>query len=126
MRRSLSRFQQQKLDAAFDRADREAALKAQGGRCKYCLIPLTLKTATRDHVVPRSKGGSNLRHNTVAACESCNKAKGNKDAKLFLRLIHEPRPGEPIHYRLIWFEWKLNLALIRMEENIRKRMGLRK
>lgn len=111
-------YQRQRLERAFERAEREAALKAQGGRCKYCLKPMTLKEATRDHVVPRAKGGSNQKSNTVAACEPCNRAKGDQELSKFLRLIHDPKPGEPMKYRLIWFEWKLNLALIELERRI--------
>jgi 5-methylcytosine-specific restriction endonuclease McrA len=115
-------YQRLRLERAFERADREAALRAQGGRCKYCLVPLSLKDATRDHVIPRAKGGSNHKENTVAACDDCNNAKGDMDVKRFLRLIHDPKPGEPMKYRLIWFEWKLNLALIELERRIMVRL----
>ena len=37
---------------------------------------------TRDHVVPKSRGGSDAWDNVVAACKRCNHRKGN-------RLAHE-------------------------------------
>jgi len=52
--------------------------------CYYCgcddseLNPLTL-----DHVVPRSKGGSNKMSNKVPSCRSCNSSKGNKSLEEF-------------------------------------------
>jgi len=44
--------------------------------CHYCEIPLTLKTATKDHLTPTSRGGSNLIENIVPCCLPCNQAKG--------------------------------------------------
>lgn len=52
-------------------------LKAQSYQCAYCKCDLTLKEATFDHVVPRSKGGPNVA-NRVIACHACNNAKGNR------------------------------------------------
>ena len=42
--------------------------------CHYC----GGKATTRDHVVPRSRGGTNKPQNLVPACEPCNKAKADK------------------------------------------------
>lgn len=42
--------------------------------CHYCSAPAT----TRDHIVPRSKGGKNVGWNIVPACRKCNGTKGNK------------------------------------------------
>ena len=44
-------------------------------KCHYCPEPAT----TRDHIVPRSKGGRNAAWNIVPACVSCNSAKAAKD-----------------------------------------------
>ncbi len=52
-------------------------------RCAYCQregIPLQL-----DHVIPRSKGGSDRPSNRVPACEHCNQQKGNQDLAVFLQ-----------------------------------------
>lgn len=44
--------------------------------CFYCGKPLSRQKATKDHVVPRSKGGSNAQRNIVDACRKCNGDKG--------------------------------------------------
>ena len=44
------------------------------GTCVYCGAP----AETRDHVVPRSRGGSDDPANIVMACRSCNSTKGTR------------------------------------------------
>lgn len=51
-------------------------------QCHYCGSDTDL---TRDHVVPRSRGGSNDPENIVYACRSCNAAKGNRTPEEWLR-----------------------------------------
>lgn len=50
--------------------------------CVYCgkIMPDRLEI---DHVVPRSRGGSNTPSNLVAACHDCNQEKGDQTAKEF-------------------------------------------
>lgn len=118
-------YRLKKLDAAFARADREAALRKQDGRCKYCLCQLTYKNVTRDHVIARATGGSDHRDNIVAACGPCNRAKGTMSIKLFLRMITFPQPGEAILFRMIWVDRRLNQALMEMERNVFRAMGIK-
>lgn len=61
---------------------REYLLTKFDRRCVYCGA-----TDTRleiEHVVPRSKGGSNRVSNLTIACHPCNQTKGNQDIKDFL------------------------------------------
>ena len=48
-----------------------------GYRCRYCGVSVSDATANMDHVRPWKKGGKTKMQNLVAACRSCNKAKGN-------------------------------------------------
>ena len=50
--------------------------------CLYCgeIMPDRLEV---DHIVPRSRGGSNTPSNLVAACHDCNQEKGNQTAEEF-------------------------------------------
>jgi 5-methylcytosine-specific restriction endonuclease McrA len=52
--------------------------------CAYCNTRLTKQTRTRDHVIPRSRGGGN-EDNLVPSCAPCNRAKAD-DALLIYML----------------------------------------
>lgn len=52
-------------------------LLAQKPWCHYCRTALDGSTATIDHVIPLSRGGSNYANNLVLACVECNVKKGN-------------------------------------------------
>lgn len=47
------------------------------GTCQYCLNSIPFNSATKDHVVPKSKGGTNHDFNLVLACRKCNTEKDN-------------------------------------------------
>ncbi len=47
-------------------------------RCRYCGRRLKLRRLTLDHVVPRSRGGSNALENLVLSCLPCNHEKADK------------------------------------------------
>ena len=53
---------------------REAVLLRDGQRCMYC--GCTDQVMTLDHILPRSKGGSDHLSNLVPACRPCNSSKG--------------------------------------------------
>src|SRR5205807_7114876 len=62
---------------------REYLLEKWGRKCTYCgkeNIPLQV-----EHIVPRAKYTDNRVSNLCLACEKCNKAKGTKDIKDFLK-----------------------------------------
>lgn len=46
--------------------------------CQYCGEQHRTHELTFDHVIPRSKGGRTSWENIVAACQCCNRVKGNK------------------------------------------------
>lgn len=49
----------------------------RGKGCIYCGVKLTEENMTVDHVVPRSKDGSENAENLAPCCISCNRKKGN-------------------------------------------------
>lgn len=83
----------------------------QKGRCYWCKRPMSLDgrnegaSATRDHLIPRSRGGKNFmrvpgskknrkRCNVVAACRDCNSCRGNMDGHVF-RSTMRPHVAAP-------------------------------
>lgn len=46
--------------------------------CMYCAQQLAERELTRDHIVPRSRGGRDQWTNVVTACRRCNQRKGNR------------------------------------------------
>lgn len=63
------------------RPTRKAILDRDGWRCRYTGVPLTNKTASLDHYVPRVKGGRDSFENLYAAHKEVNGKKGCMTAK---------------------------------------------
>ena len=61
----------------FDERVRQAAYKAQGGKCAICEKEGTLKTMDADHITAWSKGGPSDVANCQMLCKTCNLKKGN-------------------------------------------------
>lgn len=76
---SGSEYQQGTL---FQYEVREYLLEKWGRKCAYCGIQnVPLET---EHIVPKSKGGTNRVSNLTLACVSCNTLKGNNPVEQFL------------------------------------------
>ena len=59
----------------------------QDGRCGGCKTEFPFKLFEVDHVIPRSRGGTNHPDNLQLLCSHCNRVKGDKDqAHLMARL----------------------------------------
>jgi len=90
MRRQVRPHRRRRL---FDAPTRKAVLIRDGFACQYCGARLSMSSGTRDHVIPRSRGGPDTLLNVVAACSSCNARKDNRtphEAGMVLR--NPPRP----------------------------------
>lgn len=82
--------------------------------CQYCERALCSKTATLDHVVPRSQGGKTSWDNLVSCCVRCNRRKGARTpAQANMKLLVQPsRPDwlPVLTFRLngdVPLSWKL-------------------
>ncbi|MEK7413410.1 MAG: HNH endonuclease [Planctomycetota bacterium] len=60
--------------------------------CQYCGARIGISSGTRDHVVPRSRGGPDNLSNVVTACGKCNTTKGDRTPdEAGMRLMNPPR-----------------------------------
>jgi hypothetical protein len=60
--------------------------------CQYCVIDFTPRDLTIDHVIPRSRGGTNDWVNCVTSCESCNSRKANRTPQESgMKLFKQPK-----------------------------------
>lgn len=57
-----------------------------GGHCFYCLREIEERSDnnTRDHLIPKARGGTNKIDNLVLACKPCNNERGCKQAVRYL------------------------------------------
>ena len=62
------------LQAGTDQASTRAILARDGHVCAYC----GGRATTKDHVLPKSRGGSSGWTNLVAACVTCNQRKADR------------------------------------------------
>lgn len=46
-------------------------------KCCYCHSRLTKETRTKDHLVPKDRGGKDGKYNLRPCCRDCNKEKDN-------------------------------------------------
>ena len=60
-------------------SQRYEALKRASGRCELCGATSDEVRLEVDHIVPRSKGGSNDTDNLQVLCQPCNAGKSNRD-----------------------------------------------
>ena len=68
------------------KAVKDKIFRRDNNRCLECGSKENL---TIDHVIPKSKGGTDRSNNLITLCERCNKRKGSKtNQKYVLMLIN--------------------------------------
>lgn len=73
--------------------------------CQYCGKDCDRNELTVDHVIPKSKGGSNSWTNLVTCCKDCNNKKGDlscEQAKMFPKW--KPREITDFDLKKLYFE----------------------
>lgn len=57
---------------------RSLVFRRDGGTCRFCGHPLTMREATLDHIIPWSAGGSDNAANLRILCWPCNERRSNR------------------------------------------------
>jgi 5-methylcytosine-specific restriction endonuclease McrA len=65
------------------KAHRQQILQRFGGHCFYCWEKP--ERLTIDHIIPRSKGGTEYHGNLAPSCHRCNGSKSDKEVIAWLR-----------------------------------------
>ncbi|WP_232729900.1 HNH endonuclease [Paenibacillus phocaensis] len=77
---------------------RKTVLKRDRYTCLWCGEPAT----TVDHLMPSSKGGSDLPTNLIASCSECNSRRGNRSAITYLKENRDTIPHPlKLRYRIL-------------------------
>lgn len=63
-------------------------LLARKPLCHWCNTGLTAQTATLEHIMPLSRGGSNREDNLTLACNGCNQRRKNSVQSLEVWSVH--------------------------------------
>lgn len=70
--------------------------------CAYCGIMLSESRLTRDHIVPKSKGGANAWMNVVTCCPKCNQKKDDRPLEeTGMQLLYTPYVPSRAEYLLL-------------------------
>ena len=56
---------------------RQSIFESWEWKCAYCDKEVDTKSATIDHIVPKFKGGHNVKSNMICSCSKCNRSKGS-------------------------------------------------
>jgi 5-methylcytosine-specific restriction endonuclease McrA len=87
MRARCARRRARKAEAPFiEDVDLEYLYQRDNGVCQLCFKRCRRVDASRDHIIPLSKGGEESKRNAVLAHLSCNSSKGNRTIPQNLRL----------------------------------------
>ena len=82
---SLTEVEQKDERDYYSDHNRRLVILARDRRaCVYCTVALSEDTFQLDHLLPVSKGGTNRKHNLVAACELCNRRRSDLEPVQFL------------------------------------------
>lgn len=66
--------------------NRQIALAQSDGICPYCLKPIQGRPHV-DHMIPRSRGGTDHIDNLCVTCRKCNESKGAKTTREFFEWL---------------------------------------
>lgn len=99
----------------------ERLLELGNGACTWCGYDLSRNNArpTRDHLIPKIKGGPTRLENEVASCGSCNQKRGHATVSSWIESCRLERGLEP-NVQLVVNQLESLTAAIEREGGMRK------
>ena len=85
---------------------RKHIFEAWEWKCAYCERQLDEDNATIDHILPKHKGGHNVRSNMCCCCSNCNRAKGSTLLDVWYNEDHPKYTKERFDKIKVWMEQK--------------------
>lgn len=91
-----------KLWNDLDASQEDEMAKRERRSCHYCGVGMTKRgtkeprSATVDHIIPKSRGGNSSPINTVMCCRRCNGEKGNLTGVEYRAWIKAGRPNKEV------------------------------
>ena len=73
-----AKFTESPLDYYVDPVLRKSLFERDDWRCRYCGDIVTTETVTLDHIIPVSRGGTNVAENLATCCMMCNSIKSGR------------------------------------------------
>ena len=70
-----------------DKENRKWLYREQGGYCNGCEVHFPPRNMTVDHIIPRSKGGTDHISNLQLLCGACNSTKGDRPQEFLLACL---------------------------------------
>jgi hypothetical protein len=93
---------------------RENVYQKTNGHCAYCGRVLDIDRFSRDHVIPRHRGGPDIGENMIASCNPCNVRKNTRIVEEFRDYIRDKPIGllDAISTHLVWAKPMLDASLV--------------
>lgn len=80
----------------------------KSGVCCYCEVQLNKSNYSKDHLIPRSKGGRNKLNNTKDCCKDCNSEKADMTLERYIEYLHFTNQiGVKLRNAKIWLDYIL-------------------